>query len=363
MGELPEIFGSISVGFFSIIVISLFFLFILVPGHRWNSSLKDFRTLLGSLGDHAFASFFVATFIIPLVYGLGLVVQDFTDNLTDREKRFLNKQRIECSVMTVEWLKGPLYMMRTCLGGEGELRTRALINLDSDINEMRGGDCYLVELNGLAKNLMSVKGMFILPSPVISKVGGVKYECINKTYGRYLNSGGLFIGLLNDINRGQEKDVATDCPQDILLYSQEDLEGKLNKLYYRAKNWAYRERETHFKELSSIQRRIDFSRSVFMLTIWGALLLMSAVVVCPILHGIDYLSRRVFQMEREVNDVSACMKSGLLSKYKCLIAILLVMVAFSFLTVRGYWEAENVYNERVYGYYASYCEDHGSKCY
>lgn len=137
------------------------------------------------------------------------------------------------------------------------------------------------------------------------------------------------------------------------VYSLKKLEKEINNLYYQAKNWSYREADNHYNELEEIQRRIDFSRSVFLVISYGLFFTLLAVSLHTAYYLIVLIYRFKFKIKLSIrNDII-----NIKSKYIVICPLLITMISLVFITSHGYRNAERVYNERVFGYYSSYKKD------
>jgi len=122
-----------------------------------------------------------------------------------------------------------------------------------------------------------------------------------------------------------------------------DTLGKLEPLYYRAKNMAYL-KEQYFEELQSIEARLDFLRSMTAVAAGGWLLFALTLLV-----GLAF---RLFVRRRE-----SPLRAGLLQRASWLHVVALVILwSFGLWTidrgfVRAYHGTELNFNMRVYGYF------------
>ena len=176
MGDLTQIFSSLSVGVVFVIVISTFLVTLSVPGYRWNMFIAKSKEILSKSQDTVFTSFLLTTVFIPLLYGSGLLIQDYTDYLTDRESGDI---RLECSLNNL-WIYGVSFsnndswwdivnlssIQRICLGDEGELRTKSLLKHKfSKLNALRNEEPhFVISLNGLGNSLKHSE-INIFPEP------------------------------------------------------------------------------------------------------------------------------------------------------------------------------------------------------
>lgn len=362
MGDLTQIFSSLSVGVVFLVTLSTFFVTLLIPGHRWYVFLDKIKKVASKSQESAFTSFFLTTVFIPLLYGSGLLIQDYTDYLTDRESGGI---RYECDIQKI-WKKEVNFLnkdtwwrivnlsniQRLCLGDEGELRAKSLLNEDAaKLNSLRSDkNEFTVSLNGLGRSL-KYSGINVFP------------ETKNRMCG---TSNKTFI-VLNDVNCDDEQ---TKCfnkilknyndkkdNKDLNVYSLSELEKEINALYYRAKNWSYRVIDNHYKELEEIQRRIDFSRSVFLVISFGLFLTLIAIMC----RTACYLLVLIYRFKSNSTLIIKSDLHNIKSKYMVIFPLLIAMIFLIYITSYGYRNAERVYNERVFGYYSSYKQDLNEK--
>lgn len=122
-----------------------------------------------------------------------------------------------------------------------------------------------------------------------------------------------------------------------------------NGLYYRAKNNVYRE-ETYFKELSSIQLRIDFARSMAVLSVAAGVIFGMALGCRGLTWGVGWVVSRVSPRPRTRTRLPLeGHRRRWIASAIALGGFLIVYVSARF----AYCEEESEFNNRVYGYYAS----------
>lgn len=117
------------------------------------------------------------------------------------------------------------------------------------------------------------------------------------------------------------------------------MEGVANALYYFAKNTVYRE-DNHYDELKHIQIRIDFSRS---LAIVSCFMIVFALVLSIVAAIRDALDRQQSKSRRPPTYRYFCRAIGSVS-----------FLVLAFLAARLAYAAEELeFNKRVFGYFAS----------
>ena len=270
LDNLQEVFGAATVGLLALGVLSLVPWLLTRPDvsyvrYWWKSFRRMGRT----------PSLLVVS--VPFVFGFGLIIQDFTDNLTDSE------------------YKGTLFvaeLQHRILGSEGDHRVKLLF---------RDG-----EETGLWNNISSELGY-------ISRI-------LHRTYPQKADEVRKFL----------------QSPAEFTKRNRDQALSFVNTVYYEAKNWAYAQ-DTYFDELESIQRRIDFSRSTFLVATWGiaGILLVSLFV----------FARLYFQ------DPKTTMKSEFAKRFA---KVLVLLMLVSFFGCVGYDRSETNFNERAFGYFFSH---------
>jgi 5'-nucleotidase (lipoprotein e(P4) family) len=138
----------------------------------------------------------------------------------------------------------------------------------------------------------------------------------------------------------------------------------VNQLYYTAKNWTYTQ-DTYFQEMETIQRRIDFSRSVFLLASWALVLLPFALMIA--LAGLWARLALPEELRRKGRRIT---ETGFVDPHDPLtyrgatlrVAKLMVLLAaICWIAQTGYGGAEEIFNERAYGYHISALNERAPK--
>lgn len=351
MSDLTLIFSSLSVGVIFTLVILVFFITLLVPGYKWSIFIIRVNRLNGAMKNSSLTPFMLSTILLPLLYGSGLLIQDFTDYLTDKEFESTHRYICDFNILVNSEIKF-LSIPKICLGDEGELRAKSLLKEKYYSLEEVREDVNFVQINGLANSLIKGANIKFLPDSQVY----AKPQYLEKN----IKSG---VVLLYDIDceddecSGAIRDKFTsDKESGFPAYSLKEFEKNVNILYYEAKNWAYREIDNHYSELEEIQRRIDFSRSVFLVLIYG----VASVLLAFTFRLLYYISYLMIRLARAENVSLRLDVFYITKKYKLVTPVWIVMIVFCFITSAGYRNAEKVYNERVFGYYSSYCNVAGN---
>jgi hypothetical protein len=289
--DLTQIFGTLSIGFLaSVGVVVLVWVwrgsFGDLAAWRAESVWKPFETVHASL---------LVIFVI-LIYAFGLIVEDISDHLTDRE----STEIFETDVLNYAWF--PYWQVRV-------LRPAQDYIFDDLFRRERDG----YRLTGLGR------AMFRHP------------HYVETTARLYEPEPGYFDALLEDpeayLNAAGEREQRLGVAKRFARAS-----------YYPAKNWAYLQ-PTYFEELQAIQRRIDFSRTCFMVVSWFLFVMLLLVVFRCIRSR--RTSDRGARLRREFDRVAVV--AG-------------VALALCLLTRLGYAYAQTNFDRRAIGYYVSYLD-------
>lgn len=281
MADVQEIFGATTVGLFAVFIPITLVIFASELLKRDARCLEKLRKLVA---EHEAPAFVYVSILFPVVFAFGLMVQDTMDRLTDTG--------YQSSLFGV---------IAKPLGSEGSHRLRILF-ADDKLTRM---------------------------SPLWCNMGSQRHylrRILNSTY----RDVGDTESFLNDIAKFVAKKDG-----------KRKAERYVNTLFYEAKNWSYSQ-PTYFRELESIQRRIDFSRSVFLVAAVGAclsVLLFIASVIAWYRRGADtsYTRRTKRVMLRAVITV-------------------FVLFLLSGVATFGYGNAQVYFNERAFGYYVSHLQ-------
>ena len=236
-------------------------------------------------------------------YGFGLLMEDITDHLTDVDTDYA-------------WYE-PQKLQQMLLGKESKHRFDALFKSDQETGELR--------LNHLGREV------FRDTKYVAGIIGVAPASFVDGQTGTVLPNADI-----------------------------EDVCGRINAVYYDAKNWCYSQ-DNYFAELESIQQRVDFSRSCFLVSSWGLMAYVPILVLdyfCLKSFPVKYASgirclvghRRLRPGTTPDPWASPCDASWRSRLVKCVSALLVV----SLLGCTGYWHSENVFNERAFGYHVSH---------
>lgn len=303
--DLSEVFGVLSVGILAV-SISLVFYWLLM-GTRF--SFRDWITKLGLRPEGNVE----ALMFVLVAYALGLIVGDITDHLTDTDSEY-------------SW-GTPMALQQSFLGKESSLRMKTLVRLDSEKKQWK--------LRALGRELFSNH------TAAIKQIIGTNTVAKRRFAAEP-------IAFLNDkkTNYDSRGEIASESESSSDYDSTRLFQRYTNQLYYDFKNWAYREVGNHFRELESIQRRIDFTRSCFLLASWSLFVLVPILII-----GLIWLDR-IHQGIAKIHDSEVAPST----RRKQVLRITILsgsLILTCVITRLGYIHAEEVFNERAFGYRVS----------
>jgi hypothetical protein len=310
--KLTEIYSILGVGIFVMITLVYFYflaqkLFNIRRHNRNPFFVWLQETLKTNYKDSGYA---LVTAI--LVYSSGLLTQDITDHMTDSERNF---NPIISFVKNVNLIEN-----------EGEMRKASLVESDT-------------KLTGLGREV---------------------FKHANEI---------LHIDSLKKLPLFNEGDDVAGYWQ---LHGKDILDStKWNKnftdlvsgIYYTSKNWCYLRSEPVRKELDAIQERIDFSRSICILSFLGILGILLIYLAYYLRELFKKKSSRfkivsVFIINEEVK------KREVFRKVFYPFRSLLILLVIMYVARICYSAAEKNFNERAMGYYVSHLKfknEEGSK--
>jgi hypothetical protein len=305
--KLTEIFSVLGVGIFVVISI-VYFYFLLQRLFNIRRHNKDAffiwlkNTLNANYKDTGYA------IVIGLViYSAGMLTQDLTDHMTDSERNF---NPLISFVKSVELLET-----------EGDLRRAVLIENPEKLTGLGS------EVFGNARKIF---GMDATKPPLEFFDDGTEAKCFWKVHGAEIS---------RDIDRNSS------------------LNKLVNGLYYTSKNWCFLRSDPIRNELSDIQERIDFSRSI-------CIIAFIDILVILLFYAAYYLNEFFFKKSRsrfKVVSLDQTTKAGeppvfkrkvhkrIFNPLRCIFILTLIIYASRIC----YSAAEKNFNERAMGYYTS----------
>lgn len=171
-----------------------------------------------------------------------------------------------------------------------------------------------------------------------------EWENLAKAYARL----GLFSVQDQEFGTEVEKVILDGSKLNRSVNVHRNISGLVNSVYYQAKNTVYRE-DNYFKELGLIQNRIDFARSLSVISVLFVLTTLTFFVMTVV--KILYLSF-----------TSGDDKRSKIPTLTISTAILSMVFAGVFLAARDAYAAEEAeFDRRVFGYYASMKQEQASK--
>lgn len=261
----------------------------------------------------------VGTALFLVLYAISILVQDLTDHLVDSE--------YASSIAPLRWT-------RELLGSEGSHRLAALMSV--------GRESY--ELRGLGREVF---GNEVLMDMVRTQLG------IRESPADPRNQ---FIELARSAG-------TLPVPKDRRQAEVElqAAKGVVSTLYYRAKNWLLGH-PVYSIEMNGLQRRIDITRSMFLVACGSLMLLVVLLLGACLRAGVPLSGRQLGQrlLRRPVRKNPR--RRPFLRRRLRIYGLrslrpALVLVSIAVLCVVAYARAENNFNERAFGYYSSHVHD------
>jgi hypothetical protein len=293
--KLTELLSTIGAGLI-VIVISVYFYFLTQKlynprKHNSNGFFNWFtETLKIEFKQTGYA--FVASF---LIFAAGTLTEDITDHMADSED---SKNAFVTLVKNMKILKK-----------EGELRKETLIKSDT-------------ALSGLGHEIFGNLHYF-------KDSAAIKRDIFFTTdnAGEYWKKNGAYI--LADSTR------------------EKKLISMINGLYYSAKNWCYLNSVPARDELKDVQNRIDFARSVCLISSVTLLVLIFFFVIYYIRELCKGNKRfKVFITQNQ----KTITRRLVFSPHRSIFLLILIFC----ISRMAYEVAEKNFNERAFGYYISH---------
>lgn len=126
-------------------------------------------------------------------------------------------------------------------------------------------------------------------------------------------------------------------------FTKDDIAKVTSTVYYRSKNWAFSQ-PTYYDELRNLQNRVDFSRSI--------LLISTLTIVGLIIAFLFSIVPMIIKTKQK--NTSFTKKNH----FKNLIIFLLILFIIGWLSRTGYDNSERNFNERVIGYYVTFLDNY-----
>lgn len=317
--NIEEIFGTLAVGIVATVAFLLVHWLLISRRHSF------YRFLSARIPESSFA----IVFAILLIYTGGHVVEDISDHITD-------------SNYVSNWL--PLRLQRQILGRESFHRVSTLFGkTDEDLKNGSEGKSrvgFSCSLNPLGAEVLSDPRLLSWAQNTIDGMRGGQ-SGVHSTATEFF---------------GSPKDWLRKHPLVGCLKKPDDepervLSVVVNAMYYRAKNWAYSV-PNHFDELEGIQRRIDFSRSVFHVA--GLLFIASILIALLSLVELDIGERFVpYIAELWSSSSVGGLRVDEMKTFVRAIRVSVIAAGVSALAQQGYGLSERNFNERTFGYFLS----------
>ncbi|MFT3909814.1 MAG: hypothetical protein QM737_10345 [Ferruginibacter sp.] len=303
--KLFDIFATICVGFFTIILIIFFYFMFnkLFVRDRFNE--KEFTKWLfeNLLSKDIKGTGYVLLGSI-FIYFFGIMAGDLTDRMTDsnnfKEKNYVLKE--------LHWFSK--------IPNVGRLRKQSLIDSDEDLTTLGTSVFHSSSLVKKANNIMNTH--FFLDSSYTSLVPTKQMQDSVKKY---------------VVKPDENKDS--------------DFDKFISLLFYASKNWCYSKEHEPLNELKSIQNRIDLSRSIVLLTAVAIQLMLLFMLVFFI-----FFIKRIFREDKDDSE-----KIYLRTIRNIFYRATLLLIVILFLSKECYKICQLSYNKRAFGYYVSYLEE------
>jgi acid phosphatase len=205
------------------------------------------------------------------------------------------------------------------------------------------------------RNPASLKQFTSHPKTFVASLGKSFWKSLEAPAGETPSTAKQAGGTSNTVfaqsDDGAPKDAKTD-PKVYMNFAR--------KTYYLAKNWTYSQ-DNYYAELEGIQHRIDFSRSCFLIGTWtmfGMIVLILFKIVI-VLCGRGYLFAVNQWFPAQKNHLASAVAAWPSIPRRFVVRTLVVAVSISLLcliTRTSYALAEQNFNERVFGYFATHLD-------
>ena len=230
------------------------------------------------------------------IFGFGLIIQDTADKYTDSSV---------CGKKDSENIVVRLNNRFDILKNESDLRFNALIKEENEN----------FKLNSLGISVFRLADFLLYPNHNFSE---------NQK------------NFLNHVSKSPRAPIPKEIEKD-------EIKGVTSTVYYRSKNWAFSQ-ATYYDELSSLQIRVDFSRSILLISVLTMVGLVAAFLI-----SIVPMIRKTIK-----KDTSFKAKRHLVN----IIFLLVLLFIICCLSRTGYDNSERNFNERVMGYYTSFLDNY-----
>ncbi len=307
MKSIEDVFGVFAVGIFTLLScytiygvafckiesIKEFYKSVLPTTSNENSAKSSKST--ASPKKPLYPGIFIAAAGI-FIFGFGLIVQDTADKYTDTTV---------CGKKDSKNIVVRFNNRFNILKNESDLRFSALLKEENG----------KLKLNSLGRCLFRHAEFLLYPNHNFSE-NQIKF--------------------LNHANKYPDAPIPKEIKKD-------EIKGVISTVYYRSKNWAFSQ-ATYYDELKALQIRVDFSRSI---------LLISALTIVGII--VAFLISTVPMIKKTKRKNTSFKKK---SHFKNLIFFLVLLFLIFCLSRTGYDNSERNFNERVMGYYVSFLDNY-----
>ncbi len=320
LDNLIDLFGALAVGVAAVASVAAIVWVFRVkpkpqPAGKHPEEQRDtyLKWLLGCVSDHVQsqqALVIVGTALFLVLYGISILVQDLTDHLVDSEYRD--------SIAPLGWT-------RVFLQSEKEHRTDALLERSGKEWALRGLGREIFGNERLLDRVRRQRGITKAQDPALEG----------------------FLALAQSRKRFTVNDAHAKAAK-----------GLVATIYYRAKNFLSGHPIYHL-EMKALQRRIDITRSLFLVAVSGLMALAVGFFIGGVrAHVLPLIRRSATKAEFTAEDGRKQELLRLLrraAKPACVLTLLAVVGVFA------YHRAENNFNERTFGYYSSHVHSEADK--
>lgn len=346
--NLSEICGVISVGLLAISMATLLYRFFLADDElvwRLREHLRrGWRGRPGAprRGDASTRQsyFSVAALLIAIgSYGLGQILQDLTDHLTDNDWTAQHNAQRDINCLARAAIL-PSRVARNFLRSEGYHRMATLFSWSA-----KDADA-AAQLTPLTLGMVVLDRLHQRDAAAGKATAADAPQSLIDAANGELSQQHVPLAELDEF-----LDTQSAHPSHNFSRTKR-LRGAVQQAYYEAKNWCYKQ-PTYFQELEGAQRRIDFCRTCTHLTAW----FLAGLAACVAWNLARLLLWNRWPAWRQGRDACGAWRS-LALRAGCLT---LGGVLLAWISANGYRYAEINFNERVFGYYASMLADEARK--
>ena len=341
---IEEVFSSLAIGMFTILLIAY------APwAPNWQK--KSFVLYILEYSNN-FKSNLSAVILLCISMGVGYIIQDLSDNIFPKKEIYISENiKFSPKKLIPNYILG--FMPEFVLKREQDIKFDTLIEKEDNT----------YELTPLGKDIFSERCLIkraIISNDEKSFINIPKNFNINKKNNLTEFEGALerlcpeTVKTYDALTKQSRKcDNLTNILPEIQEQCKwlENTKKIINKLYYRAKNWAYL-KPTYNKELSSIQYKIDFSRSICFLSTFFVFVYLFLFICFLLFRHVGFIPN--FILKRCLGyKGSIILRIAICRMFRAIVILFLVTLLAGW----HYLISEKNFNTRVFGYYLSYTND------